>query len=277
MPAGPDFFKTMKIPLLRGRDFTERDNENAPRVAVVNETLVKCYFGDGDPVGQRIGWDRTNVDMEIIGVAKDAKYDSLRVETAATVYHPFRQADIQHMHFEVRTAGDPKALIADVRRALASLDRNIPLYDVKTQTEQIDELLMQERLFAKLASFFGLLALVLACMGLYGVLSYAVVRRTSEIGIRMALGARRRNILAMVLRETLLMVAIGLALGIPASFAATHFAASVISDLLYGLKANDATSVVIACAALVAVSGVAGYLPARRASLVDPMVALKYE
>lgn len=277
MPAGPDFLKTMRIPLLRGRDLAERDNENAPKVAVVNETFVKRYFGDRDPIGERIGWEGTKVDMEIVGVAEDAKYNSLRKDTPATVYHPFRQSETNAMHFEVRTAGDPRALIADVRRALSSLDPNIPLYDVKTQTEQIDELLMQERLFAKLSSFFGLLALMLACVGLYGILSYAVARRTGEIGIRMALGARRGDIVSMVLRETLLVVVIGLSLGIPASFGAARLAANLISDLLYGLSANDVTTVVMAAAALVVVAAFAGFWPARRASLVDPMVALRHE
>jgi predicted permease len=262
----------------RGRDLTERDNENAPKVAIVNETLAKLYFAGRDPIGQRIGWDPTKVDMEIVGVAKDAKYNSLRRDTPPTVYHPFRQAQkIGWMHFEVRTAGDPKALIPDVRRAVASLDRNIPLFDVKTQTHQIDELLSQERLFAKLSSFFGLLALVLACVGLYGIMSYAVVRRTAEIGMRMALGAQGRNILTMFFRETILLVTIGLALGIPASLLTTRLAASVISDLLYGLKATDITTIAIAAVVLTVVAAFAGFLPARRASHVDPLVALRYE
>jgi predicted permease len=279
MPAGPDFFKTMKIPLLRGRDFTDRDTENAPRVAVVNETFVQCYFRDRDPVDQRIGWspDDRAADMEIVGVAKDAKYHSLRKDAPATVYHPFTQAQISAMHFEVRTAGDPKALIAGVRRAVSSLDRNIPLYDVKTQAEQIDELLAQERLFAKLSSIFALVALVLACVGLYGVLSYAVGRRTGEIGIRMALGAQGRNIVEMVLREMLLLVGAGLVLGIVASFAVARWSASVVADLLYGLKATDVTSAVIAVAAMLMAAALAGALPAWRASRVDPMIAIRYE
>ncbi|SPE38749.1 membrane hypothetical protein [Candidatus Sulfopaludibacter sp. SbA6] len=165
------------------------------------------------------------------------------------------------MHFEVRTAADPHALIADVRRALASLDRNVPLFDVKTQTEQIDELLLQERLFAKLSGFFGLLALALACVGLYGILSYAVARRTDELGIRMALGAQPRDIVTMILRETLQVVTAGLALGIAASLAAAHLAASVISDLLCGMKAGDSTSVAIAAAATGNGGGLCG-LPA---------------
>jgi predicted permease len=278
VPAGSNFFETMKIPLLRGRDFNERDNESAPKIAVVNQTLVKRYFANRDPIGQRIGWDRESPAMEIVGVAKDAKYDSLRRDAAPTIYHPFRQANnLNWMHYEVRTAGDPKTFIPDVRSAVAALDRNVPLFDLKTQTEQVDELLLRERLFAKLSSFFGLLALLLACVGLYGIMSYAVVRRTSEIGIRMALGARRADILGMVLQETLVLVTIGIALGIPASLMAARFAASVFSGLLYGLKATDVTTVVIAAVLLMAVAAFAGFLPARRASLVEPTVALRYE
>jgi ABC-type antimicrobial peptide transport system permease subunit len=181
------------------------------------------------------------------------------------------------MHFEVRAAGNPEALIPSVRRAVASIDRNVPLFDVKTQAEQIDELLMPERLFAKLSSFFGLLALLLACVGLYGILSYAVVRRTAELGVRMALGAQRRDIVRMVLREVLLVAAAGLALGIPASLLAARLASGVISDLLYGLKAADAMSILLAAAALIVVAVFAGIWPARRASRVDPLVALRYE
>jgi predicted permease len=276
--AAPNFFQTMKIPLLRGRDFTGRDDLNAPKVVVVNEAFVKQYFADRDPIGRRIAWDRTMPEMEIVGVVKDAKYYSLRNEAPSTIYLSFRQQqNSSWMHFEVRTAADPRALIPDVRRLLASLDRSAAVFDVKTQTDQIDELLLQERLFAKLTSFFGLLALALASVGLYGILSYAVARRTGELGIRMALGAQRRNIVSMILRETMLVVAAGLALGIPAALAAGRLASGVISDLLYGLKAGDVSTVAIAAAALLAVAAVAGFLPARRASSIDPMVAVRSE
>jgi predicted permease len=278
MPAGTNFFETMRIPILRGRDFKDNDNEAAPKVAVVNETLVRRFFGDRDPIGQHIGWDPSKADLEIVGVVKDAKYDSLRRDVPPTVYHPFLQTpNLAWMHYEVRTKGDPKTLIPGVRSVVASLNRNVPIFDLKTQSEQIDELLLQERLFAKLAGFFGLLALALACVGLYGIMSYAVARRTGEIGIRMALGAQRWNILRMILRETLILVGTGVALGIPASLATTRYAASVISGLLYGLKVTDTSTVAIAAAILILVALFAGFLPARRASRVDPMVALRYE
>jgi len=277
MPAGPDFFGTMRITLLLGRDFTERDTEDAPRVAVVNETFAKRYFGNRNPIGQRIGWIGEEHDMEIIGVAGDARYGSLRRDVPATVYHPFRQATIHMMHFALRTAGNPRLLIPDVRRAVASLDRGIPVQEVGTQEEKIDELLIHERLFAKLSTFFGLLALALVCVGLYGMLAYAVARRTGEIGIRMALGANRASIMGMVLKDTLVVATIGLLLGITASFGIARLSASLASDLLYGLKTDDALSLAIAATALVSAAALASFVPARRASRVDPVTAIRDE
>ncbi len=280
MPAGPRFFATMKIPLLRGRDFNEHDTERAPKAAVVNQAFVKRYFPDRDPMGQHIGFDSdaANQDMEIVGIARDAKYGSLRDETPATVYRPFAQeSEVPYLFFELRTAADPLALVPAARAAVASVDRDVPLFGIETETQQIDDALLQERLFAKLAGFFGLVALLLASVGLYGILSYAVARRTSEIGIRMALGAQPANILRMVLREILLLVLSGVLIGIPASFAATRFASSVIFDLLFGIKANDVSTMVLATILLMVVAIFAGFLPARRAMRVDPMVALRYE
>jgi len=280
MPAGPRFFATMKIPLLRGRDFNEHDTERAPKVAVVNQAFVKGYFSDRDPMGQHIGFDSdpANQDMEIVGIARDARYGSLRDETPATVYRPFAQeSNVPYLFFELRTAADPLSLVPAARTAVASVDRNVPLFGIETETQEIDDALLQERLFAKLAGFFSLAALLLASVGLYGILSYAVARRTSEIGIRMALGAQRASVLRMVLGETLLLVLSGVVIGIPASFAATRFASSVISDLLFGIKATDVSTIVLATIVLIVVAVFAGFLPARRAMRVDPMVALRYE
>ena len=177
------------------------------------------------------------------------------------------------MIFEVRTAGDPGSIIPDVRRAVASVDRHLPLYNVRTQVQQIDSYLIQERLFAKLTGCFGALAMLLASIGLYGVMSYAVVRRTGEIGIRMALGAQRRDVLWQVLRETMLLVAIGLSIGLPAALASTR----LIRNQLFGLKPTDPFTISLATLVLVLVAVFAGYLPARRASRLDPMVALRYK
>ena len=177
------------------------------------------------------------------------------------------------MYFELRTVGNPMDLVASVRLGVQSLDKNLPLIGLKTQVEQIDQTLFQERLFAKLSSFFGLLALLLACVGLYGIMTYSVARKTNEIGVRMALGAERLDVLGMVMRETLLMVFIGVAVGIPAALAATRF----VMSMLYGLNATDPLTITMSVVLLIIVAALAGYLPARRASRVDPMVALKYE
>ena len=280
MPAGPGFFATMKIPLLRGRDFTDGDTERAPKVAVVNEAFAKLYFPSGDLLGQRIGlgWDKPLPEFEIIGLARDSKYDSLRESATATVYQPIRQSqEIPYLYFEVRTSRNPLALVPAVRSAVASIDRHIPLFGIQTETQQIDDALLQERLFAKLTGFFGLVALLLACVGLYGILSYAVAHRTPEIGIRMALGAQRTDVLRIVMRETLVLVFVGVAIGIPASLASTRYASSVISDLLFGLKATDVPSMALSTVVLIVVALFAGFLPARRAMRVDPLLALRYE
>ena len=280
VPAGPNFLATMKIPLLRGRDLTERDTEHSPKVAIVNETFVKRYLAGRDPISQHVRFASAppSATMEIVGVVRDAKYASLREEAPATLYHPYGQAEgIPYMYFELRTAMSPTALVPSVRASVASVDRNVPLFGITTETQQSDESLLQERLFAKLTSFFGLLALLLACVGLYGILSYAVARRTPEIGIRMALGAQQADVMRMILRETCLLVASGVAIGVPAALGATRLASSVISDLLYGLKTTDVPTITVAALLLIGVAVCAGFFPARRAARVDPMVALRYE
>ena len=274
--VGPRFVETMGIPLLLGRTIGRRDTSTAPKVAVINQTLARTYFADSNPIGRRLGFGdaKNNGDIEIVGVVGDAIYAELRKEVPSTVYLPYLQrSEEPGMFFEVRTAGNPLAMVTSVRRAVQSLDKNLPLLDVKTQTEQIDQTLFQERLFAKLSGFFGLLALVLACVGLYGIMSYGVARRTSEMGIRMALGAERVDILGMVMRETLVMVFVGIALGVAGALAATR----LVSTMLYGLKASDPLTIVMSAVVMILVAALAGYLPARRATRVDPMVALRYE
>jgi predicted permease len=277
LPVGNNFLSTMGLILLQGRDLTAHDDENAPGVGLINQTMAHKYWPGRNPVGQHFKMGK--LDLEVVGVVQDAKYSSLRREMAPVVYHPYLQDmdSMPHMHFEVRTAGDATALIPAIRQAVRSIDSRLPLFDVRTQTQQIDELLLQERLFARLTGFFGALALILVCVGLYGIMSYAVARRTNEIGIRMALGARRWNILGMVLHEVLLLVGIGVALGIAMSFAMARLAEAAVSGLLFGLKITDAAVFVIATVVLVAVATLAGWAPARRASRVDPMVALRYE
>ena len=269
--VGPDFFETMGIPILLGRGLTDRDNQTGPKVVVINEALARQYFPNQLPVGKRITWHEKNV--EIVGIARNAKYHDLRQEDPPTVYEPYLQFGGGRVVFAVRTAGDPVSIIRDVRRAVATVDRNLPLYYLRTQVQQIDSALTQERLFADLTSCFGGLALLLASIGLYGVMSYTVARRTGEIGIRIALGAAKSDIARMVLREVLVLIAAGLSIGLPVALLSTR----LISKQLYGLSPSDPGSIAVALGVLALVAGLAGYLPARRAARIDPMAALRQE
>jgi predicted permease len=279
--VGPDFFKTMGIPVILGRGIEEGDTGSASKVIVINQSMVRKYFNGENPVGRRLRFPRfptPKVEYEIVGVVGDAKYWSLRHEIAPTAYFPYRQMAWMFnftgaMHYEVRTAAAPSTMVPAVQRAVRNLDSSLPLFDVKTQVEQIDESLMQERLLANGAGFFSMLALLLACIGLYGLLAYTVGRRTREIGVRMALGARRRQVVWMVMRESLMLIGIGIALGLPLAFALTRFLAS----MLYGVKPTDPLTFVVVSLILIAVALAACYIPARRAAKVDPMVALRYE
>jgi len=277
LPVGTGFFRTMQIPLLLGRDFQRQDDERSRLVAIVNETMARHYFGTGNPVGRHFNWggSESRDQIEIVGVARDARYTGLRDDAPATIYVPFRQTldSISSMHFEVRATADPQALVPAVRRVVRGLDTNLPLFDLKTQVEQMDQTLFEERLFAKLSSLFGLLALTLACVGLYGVTAYGVTRRTNEIGIRMALGADPGAVLGMVMGESSVLVVAGIVIGAPVALAASR----LISSMLFGLKPSDPVTIAGAAVVMSAVAALAGYLPARSATKVDPMVALRYE
>jgi predicted permease len=270
-----NFFETMEIPILLGRGLSPRDDQREPKVAVINQTMARKYFGDENPIGRRFGFGgpETSGQIEIVGVVRDAKYTDLRRQTPPTFYVPYQQEPPGQMTFAVRAADDATALIAPIRETVREVDQKLPLSDVRTQSQQVNESIAQERLFATLSSFFGLLALLLASIGLYGVMSYSVARRTNEIGIRLALGAQRGDVMRLVLRETLLLVLIGLVIGLGAAMASTR----LISSMLFGLTPNDPGTILLAALLLVAVATLAGYLPARRASRVDPMVALRYE
>ncbi len=275
-PVGPGFFRTMGIPLLLGRPIDERDARSAPKVTVINQALARQCFAGSSPVGRRLGGFGGSKpgDFQIVGVVGDTKYGGLRDKAPPTVYIAYAQnPDPGPTSVELRTAGDPKHWMSTVRGAVQSLDRNLPLFDFKTQAEQIEQATFQERLFARLSSFFGLLALTLACVGLCGMMSYAVARRTNEIGIRMALGAERAKIVRMVLSESMALAGLGMIVGVPAALAASRLLVSA----LYGVKPTDPLTIAVATAALAVVVLLAGYLPARRASRVDPMVALRYE
>jgi len=273
---GPKFFETLGIPLVLGRTIADGDAERAPKVVVVNEQFVRQFLDDGQPIGRRFSLGETSgEETEIVGIVRDTKYFDLRQEAPATIYVPWlQQLDLNGaMHFEVRTADDPMKLVSAVRRVAQDMDANLALYDVKSQVAQINESLFQARLFAQLTSFFGALAALLACVGLYGVMAFAVSRRTREIGVRMALGASRAEIVEMILRETFVLLGLGIVIGILAALGA----ARLISSLLYGIAPNDPYTCVAVCAVLAGVALVACYIPARRAMRVDPMVALRYE
>jgi predicted permease len=272
--VAPNFLTTMGIPLLLGREFTPQDNQQSPNVAVVNQTLAARFFPNQSPLGRRIIMYKT--EMQIIGVARDTRYGGIREAIPPLVYLPYlqdRPAAPGEMSFVARTVGDPMASMAVIRQAVQSVDRDLPLRNVRTQSELIALSFTRERLFATLSSFFGLLALALVSIGLYGVMSYTVARRTHEIGIRMALGAQSANVLRMVMGESLLLVLIGLAIGLAGALATTR----LIAGMLFELTPNDPLTIALATLLLLAVAALAGWLPARRAARVDPMVALRHE
>jgi len=261
-----------------GRDFNSADlGANSAPVAVVNESFVRQVFQGESPVGKQV--QILGRLREIIGVVKDSRYSSPRGETPAIAYQPFLQTQTGRgqMALYVRVAGASGAILPRIREALQNIDRDLPMFEVRTLAEELDAALIQERLIATLSSFFGILALLLASIGLYGLLAFAVVQRTAEMGIRMALGARRGDVVRMVMREALLLVVAGIVIGVPAALAGARLASSQVSGLLFGLEATDPLTIALATLLLAVVAMAAGYLPARRASRVDPMVALRNE
>jgi predicted permease len=272
--VSPNFFEAMGMPLRTGRGFTMQDHETAPKVVVINETAARKFFPDQNPLGQRFGHSaETTGQMEIVGVLRDAKYSSVRDPAPPTMYVSYLQSRTTNPVMAVRTAGDPRAAVKDMRTVISQIDPNLPLMDVSTQVEQVEQRFTQEKLFAQAYTLFGGIAMLLAAIGLFGLMSYNVSRRTNEIGIRMALGAQRGDVLRLVLRESMILVAAGVAIGIAAALGAGRF----VATLLFGLQPTDMLTLAGAIAAMVAVSALAGYLPARRAARVDPMVALRYD
>jgi predicted permease len=273
-PVGPDFFAAMGMPLLLGREFAQRDIATSPKVAVINESLSRQFFV-GSPIGKRfgIGGPEKANDIEVIGVVKDAKYGDLTEKPTPMAFYPYSQS-VQYLgNLEVAVSGNPGPIVAGVRQAIKEVNSRLPVVAVSTMKEQIDRSLVQQTLTAMLSAFFGVLALLLASIGLFGVMSYAAARRTNEIGVRMALGASRANVLWLVMREGMIPVIIGIVVGLPAALALAHLA----SSLLFGLTPNDPSTIALAIGVLLAVATVAGYLPARRAARLDPMAALRYE
>jgi putative ABC transport system permease protein len=275
--VGPNYFATVGIPILMGRDVSPDDSGNAPRVGMINQTMAQYYFGKENPIGKQITdeYPDNRESFQVVGVVADAKYNNLREETPRRFYVPYFNPIIPGgaANFEIRTFANPSSVTEAIRHEINSVDKSLTVTDVNTMGELVDDSLGRDKLVAKLSSIFGALALLLASIGLYGVMAYAVARRTNEIGVRIALGAARANVVWLVLRETLWMVAIGIAIGLPAALAATR----LISSRLYGLSATDPLTIIGAALVMLVVAMLAGFIPARRASRVDPMVALRYE
>ena len=275
--VAPRFFETAGLSLLSGRDIAVTDTADAPKVVVINESLARQYFPGKDPVGLPLTAGSANATYKIIGVVRDARIVTLRRHVGPTMFFAALQGRTDRIgSIEIRTTGDPASVMAEVRREVLAINPRL-LLSVKTMDQQVDDTLSQERMVGKLSGFFGAVTLLLASIGLYGLMAYAVTRRIREIGIRMAVGAERHNVLWMILRETLELVAIGLAIGVPATYAGARVAAHWIDGLLYNTTATDPAIIALAAALLLTVAVVAGYLPARRASRLDPMIALRYE
>jgi len=277
--TGPRYAETLGVPLLRGRELELRDTAAAPRVAVINSTLAEKYFKDQNPIGRTFTFDDdtdSGAMLEIVGVVADIKSGDARDKPQPAVYRPILQIEddaAYQVTIHVRTLADPSPLTEQVRQMINQIDDKLPIFGVTTLRDQMDERLNQDRLIAQLVSFFGALALILACIGLYGVMAHGVARRTNEIGIRMALGAKGGNIAWMILRETLYLVLGGLLIGVPAALVGGR----LISTQLFGTKPTDLVTLIAAAVILTLVALLAGYLPARRASRVNPLTALRYE
>ncbi len=270
---GPGYFTNIGIPILLGRDMTERDSPGAQRVTIVNDTMAKFYFKGANPIGKHVTFDK--LALEIVGVVSDARDHDFRDPQVRRFYVSYFQPidGITTANFEIRAAGNPAAVEALLRREVQAVNRNLPILSIKEVRELMDASVVQERLVARLSAFFGILAVTLAAIGLYGVMSYGVARRTNEIGLRMALGAQRSNVIGMILHEVMLLMIAGAVAGIVAAIAGTRF----VESQLFGLTPTDPLTFIVAGAILLIVGTFAGYIPARRASKIDPMVALRYE
>jgi predicted permease len=256
----------------------QAEAKGAPKYAIVNERFARHYFGNANAaLGRRFGFGGnpgTKTDTEIIGVVRDSMYSTMRESIPRQVFAPLMQTEfVSGMNVYVRTSLEPSQMFAAIRRTIEGVDATLPVYDLRTMHEQIDRSLVTERMIAMLSAVFGLIATILATVGLYGVMAYTVARKTREIGIRMALGAFGKNVIWMVMREVLILIGAGVCLGLPAAILLTRY----IQAQLYGLTPNDPATMAAATVLLIAVAALAGYLPALRASRVDPIRALRYE
>jgi putative ABC transport system permease protein len=273
--AMPGYFETMGIPIIKGRTFTDKEATEPSHVVIVNEAMVKEHFPNQDPIGQKLLIDMMDKPepCEIIGVVGDVKHHGLDTEVRPFAYWPQPELTYSFMSLVVRTDSDPNAIASAIQREVSVMDKDLPIADVRMMQELISESVSRSRFSTLLLTIFAGVALVLAAVGIYGVMSYSVTQRTHEIGIRMALGAGRSNVLRLVVGRGMLLTAIGLAIGLGAAFALTRF----LSSLLFGISAVDPITFALVTAVLGSISLAACYIPALRATKVDPMIALRYE
>jgi predicted permease len=287
----PGYFKTLGVPMLRGREFDARDEGAVPAPpkgvndgrsngyshVIVNESFAKKYFGDGDPVGRHIGFGGnpgTPMPLEIVGVVRDSKYTGVRDAIPRTIFLPLlEERTPSSINVYIRTTADTATVFSAARRTVHDLDASIPVYNLRTLERQIDRSLVIERFVATLSTAFGVLATLLAVVGLYGVMAFTVARRTREIGVRMALGAVQADVVWLVMREVCVLVGVGMVLGLAAAWALGR----LVGAQLYGVTPNDPVTIAAAAGILAAVSLAAGYIPAIRATRVNPVLALRYE
>jgi predicted permease len=272
--VGPGFFTTLGVPIIAGRDFADSDTPTSPHVGIINQQFAERFFPNQNPLGHMIGTDDGRYQMTVIGVVKDHKYRSIDEEPIPMAWYEYAQIPIAgRMDVEMRVHGDPLAILPGARKVIQQMDPNLPLIKPMTQRAQYDTTISSQMLFARLAGFFGLLAVVLVATGLYGTLSYRISRRSAEIGVRMALGAGRGNVVWMVLRDSLVLTVIGVLAGAPLAI----FIGRALSSSLYGIEPFDALTYVVAVCGVTLVALVASAAPAGRAASVDPMRALRTE
>jgi predicted permease len=271
MTISETFFSTMGIPLLRGRAFAGTDTRTSTKVMIINDAFVHTFFSDENPIGHYIKMGGN--EYQIIGVCGNTKYDDVRSEIVPTMYHAYQQAPGGSVSFEVRTVLPELSLAPALRKVVSSLDESIPIQELTTQTDLFNRSIIMERLYTTLCGSLALLAVVLACIGLYGLLAFHVTQRTGEIGIRMALGARPQDIARPILFQAMLLATIGVAVAMPVTLALSRAMRSVV----YGIKPHDPLTMIIAAMLMIAVAALAAWIPARRAAKIDPMEALRYE
>lgn len=272
--VGANFFHTLGIPIVMGREFTEVDTPTSQQVAVVSELFAQRFLPNVNPLGHHINGNSKKDNVVIVGVAKNNKYTSMNEEPIPMIWYHYAQAgEPMAMHVEIHVNGDPMSMLPSARKVVANMDPNIPLVLPMTQRAQFEQSISQQLMFARLAEFFGVLAVVLVATGLYGTLAYRVNMRTAEIGVRMAVGARRGQVVWMILRDSLILTGVGVLLGVPLAM----LVARALTTSLYGVKPMDATSYVVAVFGVAMVALAASAIPAGRAASVDPLTALRAE